>query len=495
MSAGILIIDQGTSSTRAIVFDLEGRVVAADQEALQQHCPHSGWVEQDAEDIWRTVLRTARAAIDKSCRLGIAVQAIGITNQRETTVVWDRETHQPIHRAIVWQDRRTAETCEQLSNDGAEELVAERTGLLVDPYFSATKIAWLLDNVAGARAAAEAGRLAFGTIDSFLLWRLTNGRVHRTDTTNASRTSLFDINRLTWDADMLNLFGVPASVLPQVFPCAHEFAVTDKGVLGISVPVTGIAGDQQAALMGQACFARGSAKATYGTGGFVLLNTGSQVTRSRARLISTVGYQIADSTAYALEGSIFVAGAGVQWLRDELGFFSDAGDTDTLAREAADDDGIYIVPAFTGLGAPHWLPQARGSVFGLTRSTSRGQLVRALLQSVAYQTVDLLNAMSADGVAINQLNVDGGMSANDWFCHFLADVIGHEVRRPKDVEATARGALFLAAKGADFTEGSLQRPDSMAVDVFEPRMERGRRDRLVSGWKRAVAATQHFANG
>ena len=487
----ILVVDQGTTSTRSIVFDDQARRVAIAQAEFAQHYPAPGWVEHDPEDIWRDVLATARGAIDASGVGAGGIAAIGITNQRETAVIWDRATGAPIHNAIVWQDRRGVEACRRLKADGVEELIRDRTGLLIDPYFSATKVAWLLDTVPGARARAERGELAFGTIDSFLLWRLTGGAVHATDVTNASRTMLFDIHRHRWDADLCELLRVPMAILPVVHDNAHLFGTTDTALFGAPIPIAGMAGDQQAALFGQACFDPGMAKSTYGTGCFLLLNTGTEAITSRHRLLTTPAYRLDGRTTYALEGSIFVAGAAVKWLRDGLGVITHASQTDDLATQVPDSHGVYMVPAFVGLGAPYWEPDARGAIFGLTLGATGAHLARAALESVAYQTMDLVEAMSADGggrPAI--LRVDGGMAANDWLCAFLANMIATPVERPGDLETTARGAAFHAGlatnvwSGLDMLKGLWSRER-----CFEPVMDDETRAPLVAGWRDAIRRT------
>jgi glycerol kinase len=462
--------------------------VALARRELPQHYPADGWVEHDGEDLWRDALATAREAIERAGLGARGIAAIGITNQRETALVWDRATGKPIHRAIVWQDRRTAGTCARLKADGAEPLVRRRTGLLLDPYFSATKLAWLLDHVPDARRRAERGELAFGTVDSFLLWRLTGGRVHATDVTNASRTLLLDIHRGDWDDELLGLFGLPRALLPEVRDSSGVFGATDAGLLGAAIPVAGIAGDQQAALVGQACFEPGMAKSTYGTGCFLLLNTGATAVESRNRLLTTPAYRIAGRTTYAMEGSIFVAGAAVKWLRDGLGLIGDAAETDALARQVPDSHGVHLVPAFVGLGAPHWRPDARGLISGLTLDATGAHLARAALESVAFQTADLTRAMAADGTArAAAIRVDGGMAANDWFCQFLADLLDARVERPAEVETTALGAAFLAGLATGVW------PDLAAVAAtwasgteFRPAMAPGRRDTLLAGWQAAL---------
>ncbi len=488
MAHHLLAIDQGTTSTRSIVFDARGRTAAIARRELPQHYPAAGWVEHEAEDIWGDTVATAREALAAAGLAARDIAAVGITNQRETAVVWERASGRPIHRAIVWQDRRTAEHCARLRRSGAEPLVRSRTGLLLDPYFSGTKLAWLLDHVDGARVRAERGELAFGTIDSFLLWRLTGGRVHASDLTNASRTMLCDIHRGDWDAELLGLLGIPRSLMPEIRDSSTHFGDTAPDFLGAPVPIGGIAGDQQAALVGQACFEPGMVKSTYGTGCFLLLNTGGAPVASKNRMLTTPAYRIAGRTSYAMEGSIFVAGAAVKWLRDGLGIIRDAAETATLAATVPDSHGVYLVPAFVGLGAPHWQPDARGQISGLTLDASPAHLARATLESVAYQTLDLTEAMAADGSSRPAaIRVDGGMAANDWFCQFLADVLGARVERPAEIETTALGAAYLAGLAVG------RWPDTAALAgswsrgaSFEPRMAAGRREALVAGWKDAL---------
>jgi glycerol kinase len=484
----ILAIDQGTTSSRAIVFDAAGLPVATAQKELTQHYPADGWVEHDAKEIWRDVQSLMREAVAKAGLRGSDIAGIGITNQRETTVVWERDSGRPIHRAIVWQDRRTAETCRQKVADGVSSLVQQKTGLLIDSYFSATKIAWLLDNVPGARARAEKGELCFGTIDSYLLFRLTGGKVHATDATNASRTMLFDIGTQSWDEVLLKIFNVPAAMLPRVLDCSGEFGVASAELLGHAVPVTGIAGDQQAATFGQACFQPGMVKSTYGTGCFALVNIGSKPVLSNNRLLTTVAYRLNGKTTYALEGSIFVAGAAVKWLRDGLKIVAGAAETATLAATVPENHGVYMVPAFVGLGAPYWDPDARGALLGLTLDTGREQIARATLESVGYQTRDLTAAMKADGApAPAAIRVDGGMVANDWLCQFLADMLDVAVERPRVIETTALGAAYLAGLATGVYAGL----DAVAYGWqcerrFEPRMNASTRAQLYAGWQKAV---------
>ena len=485
---GILAIDQGTTSSRAIVFDLDGAIVATAQAEFPQHFPADGWVEHDPADIWRTSRDVALEAFNRASAAGVEVAAIGLTNQRETTLVWERASGRPIHHAIVWQDRRTAAYCQALKADGAEADFHARTGLLLDPYFSMSKIAWLLDHVEGAREAAARGDLAFGTVDSFLLWHLTGGRVHATDVTNASRTGLFNLRTLDWDDELLRLFDVSRALLPEVRASAADFGASETRLFGRPLPIAGIAGDQQAAAIGQCCFQPGSVKSTYGTGCFLLLNTGREILSSGSRLLTTVAYRIGDETAYALEGSIFVAGAAIQWLRDGLGLIADAAESEALAQGLADNGGVYLVPAFTGLGAPHWDPDARGAIFGLTRGTSPAHLVRAALEAVAYQTHDLVAAMAADGVAPKALRVDGGMVANDWLVQFLADILDLPVERPRVRETTALGAAYLAG----LQTGHFGSLDDLSARWgrdrrFTPALAAPERARLVKGWQDAVA--------
>ena len=488
----LLAIDQGTTSTRAILFDRDARLAASAQRELKQHYPQIGWVEHDPEDIWNDALAVSLEALAQSGVDLSRVAAIGITNQRETVLVWNRKTGVPIHRAIVWQDRRTADRCAELKASGAQAEVTAKTGLVLDPYFSATKLAWLLDNVAGARAAAERGELAFGTVDSFLLWRLTGGAVHATDATNASRTSLYDIREQHWDPDLCRLFHVPEAMLPEVRDTAGNFGVTASGLFDRQIPIGGMAGDQQAALIGQACFDPGMAKATYGTGGFLLVNTGGEAIASTSGLLTTIAYRLDGETVYALEGSIFVAGAAIQWLRDGLGIILAVSETDALAAAIPDSHGIYMVPAFVGLGAPHWDAEARGAIFGLTLDSTGAHLARAALEAAAYQTFDLVEAMTADGCAAPaDLRVDGGMAANGWLCQFLADILQVRVQRPLNVETTALGAAFLAglATGVWSNRDEVSRTWA-PQDEFTAAMGPGRRKQLLDGWRDAVERTK-----
>ncbi|MFD1881830.1 glycerol kinase GlpK [Paracoccus pacificus] len=488
----ILAIDQGTTSSRAILFDDQLNARASAQQEFAQHFPQSGWVEHDAHDLWTSTAAVARAAIEKGRSSGAAIAAIGITNQRETTVIWDRRSGEPIHRAIVWQDRRTAALCQRLKDEGNEAAVTEATGLLLDPYFSATKIAWLLDNVEGARAAAERGELAFGTVDSWLIWNLTGGRVHATDATNAARTMLYDIRRGEWSQPMCALFGVPAAILPEVRDSAGDFGLTRPDLFGKELPILGVAGDQQAATVGQACFQPGMMKSTYGTGCFALLNTGDRAVTSQNRLLTTIAYQLDGKPTYALEGSIFIAGAVVQWLRDGLGLIRQAADTQKLAQKADPAQDVIMVPAFTGLGAPWWQPDARGAIYGLTRNTGPAELALAALESVGFQTRDLWQAMHADwpGGGDAVLRVDGGMSASDPTMQFLADILGAPVDRPKAVETTAKGAAWLAGMRAGICPGAEEYAASWALDRrFEPKLPEAEREARYARWTKAVQAT------
>lgn len=496
MTELILAIDQGTTSSRAIVFDRTLAIRGLGQQEFPQHFPASGWVEHDSEDIWSTTLATMHTALTTAKVEPRGIAAIGITNQRETCVIWDRATGKPIHRALVWQDRRTADVCARLKADGIEPMVTAKTGLVLDPYFSGTKLAWLLDQVPGSRSAAAAGLLAAGTIDTFLLWRLTGGRVHATDATNASRTLLYDIAKGDWDDDLLKLFGVPRQMLPEVRDSAADYGVTDSALLGAAVPIRGVAGDQQAALIGQGCFTPGMMKSTYGTGCFALMNTGATPVPSKSKLLTTVAYQLEGRRSYALEGAIFIAGAAVQWLRDGLGIIKTAAETSALAAKADPSQAIYLVPAFVGLGAPYWNAEARGAMFGLTRATGPAEIARAALEAVCYQTRDLVDAMRNDwqGDARTVLRVDGGMVASDWTMQFLADMLDAPVDRPAVLETTALGAAWLAGMKAGVYPG----PDADAKlwrrdRQFVPAMAPGERDARMARWHRAVEAVIAYA--
>ncbi len=485
----VLAIDQGTTSTRSIVFDSEANPCATERREFEQHYPERGWVEHNAEDIWRDTVATAKEAMQSAGTDAKNIAAIGITNQRETVVLWDRETGKPVHNAIVWQDRRTARACDRLRADGAEATIQERTGLLIDPYFSATKLRWLLDEVAGVRARADAGKLAFGTIDSFLLWRLTSGKVHATDATNASRTQLFNIHTGEWDDELLRLFGIPSNLLPEVHDNSYMFGETDTALFGAAIPIAGMAGDQQAAMVGQACFEKGMAKSTYGTGCFMLLNTGDEAVTSDNRMLTTIAYRLNGHTTYAQEGAIFVAGAAVKWLRDGVGLITNASQTDDMATRVPDSHAVYMVPAFVGLGAPHWDPDARGLICGLTFNSTAAHIARAALESVAYQTLDLALAMHDDGAGTaKKIRVDGGMAANDWFCQFLSNMLDVPVERPVELESTARGAAFLAGLATGVWQGTQDITRAWACGrTFEPNMDRKLRETLIAGWKDALA--------
>jgi len=487
----LLAIDQGTTSTRAILFDANGAVRHTARRELRQIYPRPGWVEHDPEEIWQAVVAACREAIAAAAdgpQPG-PIAAIGVTNQRETTVLWDRATGRPVHNAIVWQDRRTAEICESWRAAGLADTVAGRTGLVIDPYFSASKITWLLDTLPGLAERARSGEIAFGTIDSFLLWRLTGGRLHATDVTNASRTMLFDLRRLAWDEDLLHVFGIPRALLPETRDNAGDFGSTDAGLFGDRVPIAGIAGDQQAAAIGQACFRPGMVKSTFGTGAFALIHTGAAPAVSRHRLLTTLAYRLGGETAYALEGSIFIAGAAVQWLRDRLHAVATAGETQALAERADPRQRVYLVPAFAGLGAPYWSPDARAALSGLTAECGLNEIARATLEAVGYQTRDLITAMASDcGIAIDTLRVDGGMAASDWTMQFLADILPARVELPASVETTAWGAAYVAG----LARGLCPEPAAMmarwsAARTFTPAMAQAEREERYAGWRRAVA--------
>ncbi len=491
MQTHILAIDQGTSSSRALVLDAKGVLRGLAQREFTQHFPRDGWVEHDAGEIWRTTLESCRGALRDAGIESRRLACIGITNQRETTVLWDRASGEPVHRAIVWQDRRTAKHCQELKQSRVDEAdLQARTGLLLDPYFSATKLQWLLNEVPGLRRRAETGELAAGTIDSFLLWKLTGGRSHCTDASNASRTMLFNIETQQWDADLLELFEIPRQILPEVRDSAADFGASEPELLGSAVPITGVLGDQQAAAFGQCCFHAGAAKSTYGTGCFLLMNTGDKPVYSRNRLLTTVAYRLDGKPSYALEGSIFMAGATMQWLRDELRLIRESAESAALAEACADDSGVYLVPAFTGLGAPYWDPDARGAIFGMTRDTGIAEIVGAALHSVCYQTRDLTGAIAADGVALDLLRVDGGMVANEVFLQYLADILDCRVHRPAVTETTALGAACIAGLQA----GVFASLDAIAglwrLDrEFSPRRDAAWRDRKYAGWRDSVRRT------
>lgn len=485
----ILSLDQGTTSSRAIVFELNGQSLYTAQQEFTQHFPRSGWVEHDPAEIWATTLSTAREALAEADRLGRRVMTIGITNQRETTIVWERATGKPVHNAIVWQDRRTAALCSELKTVGAEQEITDKTGLLLDPYFSGTKIRWILDHH-DLHDRAERGELCFGTVDTWLLWNLTGGQTHLTDATNASRTLLYNIHQGAWDEDLLRLLKIPAALLPQVRDCASDFGFSDESVLGARLPIQGIAGDQHAASIGQACFTPGMIKSTYGTGCFMMLNTGSQAIPSRNRLLTTICYQLDGKPTYALEGSIFVAGAAIQWLRDGLGVIQSAGQTEQMAASLNDNNGVYLVPAFTGLGAPWWDPQARGAIYGLTRDAGPAHFARAALESVCYQTNDLFRAMTDDSARIDTVRVDGGMISNAWLMQFLTDILDVPVQCPSQPETTALGAACLAGLQA----GLFRSVDDIShhwslAKTYSPAMQHDTREDLITNWQSAIRRT------
>ena len=489
-SKSILAIDQGTTSSRAILFSQSGTLLAQQNQEFEQLFPADGWVEHRPEDIWNTTLAMSRAMMARADEMGCPPMAIGITNQRETVVIWDRKTGEAIHNAIVWQDRRTAAICEDLSAQGHLEAVSSASGLLLDPYFSATKVAYILDHVEGARAKAEAGDLCFGTIDSFLIWRLTGGKHHLTDATNASRTNLYNIEQGCWDETLCRLFNVPMAILPEVRDCASHFGDTDTSLLGRSLPILGVAGDQQAATIGQACFDSGDIKSTYGTGCFMLANTGTKRLHSQHKLLSTIAYRVNGETTFGLEGSIFISGAIIQWLRDGLQILDHAKDSEAMAASLAANDGVYMVPALTGLGAPHWDAHARGAIYGITRDTGPAHFARAALESVAYQTFDLLKAVEGDGMAVSGVKVDGGMVANNWLMQFMSDILGQRVDRPVVAETTALGVAMLAmlqdGQAANLTDlAKMWQLDAS----FSPQMDEAHKATLLAGWHNAIGRT------
>ena len=490
MGKYVMALDAGTTSNRAIVFDKRGQIISVAQKEFTQIFPQPGWVEHDANEIWSTVLGVCVEAMANAGATADEIAGIGITNQRETTILWDKQTGQPIANAIVWQCRRTAEFCETLKDK--EEMIREKTGLIVDPYFSATKIRWLLDHVKGARERAERGEILFGTVETWLIWKLTGGQVHVTDYSNASRTMMFNINTLCWDEEILSLLRIPKQILPEPRPCSEIYGHTAPEVLPGRIPIAGAAGDQQAALFGQNCYEAGQAKNTYGTGCFLLMNTGETPIFSRHGLVTTIAWGVNGKVNYALEGSIFVAGACVQWLRDEMEFIRDAAESEKLALSVEDTNGCYMVPAFTGLGAPYWDPYARGTIVGLTRGTNRNHIVRAALDSIAYQVVDVLNAMYEDsGTPLTSLNVDGGASKNDYLMQTQANLIGVPVRRPSCVESTAMGACFLAGLATGFYESMDEIKKNATVDrLFTPSIDEEKRRNMLKGWKEAVAHTR-----
>lgn len=488
----ILSIDQGTTSSRAILFAKDGSSVFTAQREFTQHFPNSGWVEHDPEEIWDTILDVCKQAVSAAADGGRTIAVAGITNQRETTLVWNKKTGKPVYNAIVWQDRRTASYCAELKAANHETTFNAKTGLLLDPYFSGTKINWILDNVEGGRASAEKGELAFGTIDSFLLWRFSNGEKHITDATNASRTLIYNIHNGEWDDELLSILNIPKSMLPDVQDSSSDFGTIEKALIGEEIKIGGVAGDQQAATFGQVCLEPGTIKSTYGTGCFVILNTGTQALPSESKLLTTVAYQLDGKTTYAIEGSIFVAGAAVQWLRDGLGVIKSAEETESMADNLPSNQGVYLVPAFTGLGAPYWNPDARGALFGLNRDTGVDQIVRATLESVAYQTYDLFKAMADDGMAPTRVRVDGGMVQNNWLCQFLADILNIPVERPVQTETTALGAAYLAGLHSGVYKNHQDLISNWKIDrEFTPAMESAERDKLLLDWKNAVAGVIH----
>lgn len=483
-----MALDQGTTSCRCILYNHEGRPAGMAQEEFTQIFPKSGWVEHDPMEIWNRQLSVCRKAMEGINAKAENIDSIGITNQRETTVVWDRQTGKPVYNAIVWQCRRTAEFCRDLVNTGLESAVREKTGLVIDPYFSGTKIRWILDNVPQARHLAGEGRLLFGTIETWLIWNLTVGRVHVTDYSNASRTMMFNIHELRWDQELLEMLGVPESILPEPVPSSRIYGYTSPELFGGEIPISGAAGDQQAALFGQTCFDNGEAKNTFGTGGFVLVNTGSRPVKSEKGLLTTIAWGIEDKVCYALEGSVFVSGAVIQWLRDELGIIGTSGETEEIARSVPDTAGAYVVPAFTGLGAPYWDPYARGTITGLSRGVNRNHIVRAALEAMAYQTWDLLEAMAEDlGSPIRRLKVDGGAAENSFLLEFLADILGQKVYRPECIETTSLGAAYLAGMATGYWKSMDDIRDNWQIDrIFEPSMEEEKRRTLLEGWHKAV---------
>lgn len=486
----IMSLDQGTTSSRAIVFDKKANIISSAQLEFPQHYPQNGWVEHDPEDIWNSTLAVAKKALDEAESSGGYVVGIGITNQRETSIVWERGSGKAIYNAIVWQDRRTSSTCSELKEQNLEAKIQASTGLLLDPYFSATKVSWILDNVDGARTSALQGKLAFGTVDSFLLWRLSGGSAHKTDATNASRTNLYNIYKGEWDAELLEIFDVPEALLPSVENCSSEFAVTEKSLFGREIPICGIAGDQQAAAIGQCCFEKGDTKSTYGTGCFALMNTGEDAITSKHKMLTTVAFQVEGKRYYALEGSIFIAGAAIQWLRDELQMISSAQECESLARSISGNDGVYLVPAFTGLGAPYWEPRARGALVGLTRNSGKAHIIRAALESVCYQTHDLMSAISADAGAPTRLRVDGGMVANQWLMQFLSDIVDVDVDKPVVTETTALGVAFLAGLQIGLYRDFDEIRDIWKLDTrYQSSIKPEKRAMLLNGWKHAVNQT------
>ena len=490
MKRFIVAIDQGTTSSRAILFSLSGKSIYSSQKEFKQYFPKDGWVEHNPNEIWNTTKKVLIDVINKSKKLKGKILTIGIANQRETTILWNKKTGKPVYNAIVWQDRRTAKFCKKFKTNKKEKFINRRTGLLIDPYFSATKIKWILDNVVTAKRLLRSNNLLFGTIDTFLLWKLTKGKIHATDATNASRTMLFNISRNKWDKDILKILNIPKNILPTVKDSSDDFGATDKSITGESYPINGVIGDQQAATIGQSCFEKGSVKSTYGTGAFVLMNTGNKKIYSKNKLLTTICYRLNGKITYALEGSIFIAGAGVQWLRDKIKFINNAAETEKIAKSLKSNNGIYLVPAFTGLGAPYWNPNSRGIICGLTRDTGKKEIVRATLESVAYQSYDLFNAMKNDGLRPNLVKVDGGMVKNNWFSQFLSDIIDLEVIRPKANEATALGAALMAGLKIGVFKSLKDFSKNWKIDKkFYPKTNKVNRSKLLKGWKQAITKT------
>ena len=490
MKKFLVAIDQGTTSSRAILFSLSGKPIYTSQKEFTQYFPRDGWVEHNPNEIWSTVRKVLSDVIVKSKKLKGKILSIGITNQRETTILWDKKTGKHVYNAIVWQDRRTAEFCKRFKTKNREKVINKKTGLLIDPYFSGTKIKWILENIPKAKKLAKKKQLLFGTVDTFLIWKLTKGKKHLTDATNACRTMLFNISNNKWDKDILKSLKIPNNILPEVKDCSDEFGYTDKSITKKSYPINGVVGDQQAATIGQSCFARGSVKSTYGTGAFILMNTGNKKIYSKNKLLTTICYRLNGKTTYALEGSIFIAGAGVQWLRDKIKIISNASETEKLVKDLKNNNGVYLVPAFTGLGAPYWDPHARGVICGLTRDTSNKEIVRATLESVAYQSYDLFNAMKNDGLKPNLVKVDGGMVKNNWFSQFLSDVINTKVIRPKVQETTALGAALMAGLKIGVYKSLTDISNYWKIDKkFTPKISKSNRTKLLKGWQQAIRKT------
>ena len=486
----ILAIDQGTTSTRAIAFSVQGKKLYSSQLEFKQYFPKNGWVEHDPEEIWKTTIQVVKDVINKCRKKNIKILTVGITNQRETTVMWDKTNGKPVYKAIVWQDRRTERFCQNLKNRNKESKIRRKTGLFIDPYFSGTKIKWIIDNVSKSKKLIKNNKLLFGTIDTYLIWKLTSGKVHATDATNASRTMLYNINNNKWDKEILKMLKIPSSILPEIKNSADNFGYLNKLIIGESLPITGVVGDQQAAAIGQCCFTKGSVKSTYGTGAFVLMNTGNKKIISKNKLLTTICYRINNKTTYALEGSIFTAGAGVQWLRDKIKLINNAYDTEKIVKSKKNNNGIYLVPAFTGLGAPYWRPNVRGLISGLTRNTDWKDIVRAVIESVAYQSFDLFQSMKKDGLKPKIVKVDGGMVSNNWFSQFLSDILGIKVIRPRIHETTALGAAFIAAYQIGIFNSLKSISKNWKIDrKFSPKINKTSRTNLLKGWKHAIKRT------